>query len=547
MRGLGFDRYNARMNDLIPISDDDLASLNQFQAVELLRALLWEDAAQAGIPSSCVRITHRVNAPDGGIDAIVEADPGLERLNALIPGHSSFQVKSGTTFRPHYKSHIEKELFGGNRQPSRENLKPGIRRCLEENGTYVLVCFGANPTEEEYKKSVSLLQEQFCAAGFPQARKPKVYGTTQLLGFLLRLPVIAHAFSGRRRYRFATHEEWSSLEDMQTCLEFGEQQQAALDQIRAALIEGKASHIRVAGEPGVGKTRLLLEATRHPSIACNVAYYEDPAAALEDRLLSDLRAEGSAMRVILVIDDCSVREFSPIWNKLAACRDRVRVVTIAHDEGDDRDTEIIRVPRLDSKEICKILESDTPIGFESHRWADYCEGSPRFAHFIRQSLATDCEQVLMEPSVESAVDRFVAGRDSLDSTVVKRRRTVLRYVALFQRFGFEYPVEVEGEAVAALKGLRDGDGIVVDVGVIPLRDEGVLLSKERYEVVSRRLIRRCYKLLHLSRREHVVVFAQAQEVEISLFLGYSECLGWRDVRIPVAESAVRVQIPKEHL
>ena len=91
------------------------------------------------------------------------------------------------------------------------------------------------------------------------------------------------------------------------------------------------------------------------------------------------------------------------------------------------------------------------------------------------------------------------------------------------------------------------DGIVVDVGMIPLGDEGVLLSKERDEITARRLIGCGYKLLHLSSCEHVVVFAQAQEIELPLFPGDSIRLGWRDVGVPIAESAMRMQIPKENV
>ncbi len=47
-------------------------------------------------------------------------------------------------------------------------------------------------------------------------------------------------------------------------------------------------------------------------------------------------------------------------------------------------------------------------------------------------------------------ERFISGYRSVDSTPARQKLTVLRYIALFQRFGFEPPVQTEGEFIAEL-------------------------------------------------------------------------------------------------
>ncbi len=477
------------MDQFFDITDEDIKRATARQTVEVMRQVLWADADRIGLPARCIRISHRIDVPDGGVDAVVEAHPALSCADALMPGRASYQIKAGTAFRPTRASHIHAALFDVRKGPKHANLKPAIRRCLQEEGTYVLVCFGTDPTETELAKGVRLIQSALADAGFPNARKPKVWGTTQIRGFIRRFPPIVDQLTRRRLYQFTGHAEWSDQRNMQAPLELADEQSAAIDGIRSALLDKTAPHIRVTGEPGVGKTRAVLEATRHDLLSPLVAYYEDPEQLLEDRLLQDIRRRGSGLRAILVIDDCTYSAYSSIWDKLATCTDRVRVVTIAHDDEGAVGDSVVSVPRLPDEEICRILESYVPLGLDGRRWAALCEGSPRFAHLIGQSLATDSGDVLGEPNVRAAVDRIVAGRDRLDSTTARERRTVLRYLAMFQRFGFENPVEEEGESIARL---IEQDHPRIGVGafreaVSELRQRRILQGRRTLYVVPKAL------------------------------------------------------------
>ena len=56
-------------------------------------------------------------------------------------------------------------------------------------------------------------------------------------------------------------DEWVRDDHMSNSFEMSNDQSDLIDQIRQALF-GSAKHVRVLGEPGLGKTRLVLEALR---------------------------------------------------------------------------------------------------------------------------------------------------------------------------------------------------------------------------------------------------------------------------------------------
>lgn len=441
------------IEQLCDITTKMLAALSANDAVRVMRSLLWADARRAGIPLHKVRISTRVNVPDGGVDAVVEADTDA-RGDVLLAGGVCYQIKSGgkSAVQP---AQLKKELFGDGRSVSKSNLKPEVRRRLQSNETYVLVCFGLDPTEQELEKGLDALGQLLCKGGFPDA-KFRIWGTTQLIAIIRSMPALCDKLAGRGRYRFDRHEEWSSQVLMQTSLHLSPEAAATIDRIESLLLSAGVRHIHVAGDPGAGKTRLVLEATRHEAIEPLLAYYEDPLSLTEDQLFNDLRAKGSELSAIVVVDDCTSTEFAPIWNKLASCGDRVRIVTIGHDAtAASGGGELVTIDRLPEEQIAYIMREYVNVESEALRFAQMCYGSPRYAHLLGESLRKD-SQLDEEPTAENNLKRIIAGADGVDSRPARSRRVVVRYLALFNRFGGRAPVAEEAESIAAMVA-RDHD------------------------------------------------------------------------------------------
>jgi len=87
---------------------------------------------------------------------------------------------------------------------------------------------------------------------------------------------------------------------------------------------------------------------------------------------------------------------------------------------------------------------------DAGRWAEYCQGCPRVAHVIGENLRQNRADVLQPPATVNLWDRFIVGHDDPSSEEVQLRKIVLRYVSLFERFGFEPPVDAEAQFIASM-------------------------------------------------------------------------------------------------
>ena len=207
-------------------------------------------------------------------------------------------------------------------------------------------------------------------------------------------------------------------------------------------------HVRVWGEPGIGKTKLVLEATRADDLSslviyCSAAQYRD--SGLESQLLQD----DNQFSAVLVIDECDPDSRSYIWNKLRHRGSRIKLITIYNDYEERSGGITYHVTRpLDDEQISTIIQNHNIPKDQADRWAELCSGSPMTAHVIGENLLNNREDLLRPPDTVNIWDRYIVGRTDPDSQEVKERYQVLRYIALFKQFGYERFVVVDAQAIA---------------------------------------------------------------------------------------------------
>src|SRR5208283_4157380 len=133
----------------------------------------------------------------------------------------------------------------------------------------------------------------------------EVWSANQLIGFLKCFPSLALAINGLDRLHFQTHQSWSKNWDMGGGFEIGEPQQIAVQQLRDTLrVADSPVHLRMSGDPGIGKTRLLLEATSCEDLVPVVLYCESPQHLRESGLVHSLLREDNLYHAILIVDEC---------------------------------------------------------------------------------------------------------------------------------------------------------------------------------------------------------------------------------------------------
>ncbi len=163
------------METIFNVQNEDLQRLSPKEAVSFFRDLIWAEARKNKIPISKIHVSLLINIPDGGIDAVIE-ESSLENSDLIKPGQTAYQIKAGASFKPRQDSEIRKALFK-NSIPCRDNLADGIRHCLDNNGTYILVCFGSDLVDPEHRNAVEIIADYLKECGY-QNPKTEVWSLT---------------------------------------------------------------------------------------------------------------------------------------------------------------------------------------------------------------------------------------------------------------------------------------------------------------------------------------------------------------------------------
>lgn len=437
------------LDTIFTVRNEHLLRLSADEAVLFFADLLRAEARRLGLPVTSVNISSRTNVPDGGVDAAIDS-PVPAESGLAATGRSVFQLKAGD-FKPWQAAVIHDELFGHGAPATKDSLGAPVRACMDAVGKYVLVCTGADLTEQQRTDSIGHIRAAFTQCGYQDPRVD-VLSQNQLIALLQPLPSLSLAINGNGGGPFETFRRWSDHDQMRMPFKPGQPQADLMSGLAAELRGHQAAiHLHVRGEPGIGKTRLVLEALRQDDLAPLVIYCDGPAKIRDSELLFALLRDDNPFSLILVVDECDADTRSMLWDKLKHVGPRVKFVSVYSDFDDTTgNTAYITAPPLDADHIIEILSEYLPAAESASRWAEFCSGSPRVAHVVGLNLRNNPDDLLKSPDTVRIWDRYIVGGDNPDSPQVRQRITVLRRLALFKRFGFGPAVIEEAKAIAAL-------------------------------------------------------------------------------------------------
>ncbi len=433
------------MNTFLSVDGNDLLRLSSSNAVKFFHKLLCAEATTLGLGLPRVNVPYNITASDGGIDAEVTADNISGGHGIIFSALTRYQIKTGAFSLA--ASQVKEILLSDTGE-----IKPRIKTCLDQDGTLVVVLFGSdNPEQQDGQVIAKFIEILKTKDAKYENAKIKIWRQNQIISFLEPFPSLRLALLGRGDMPFYDHDSWKNLADMRYTFHEGEAQKEYISNLKKELEEiVQPVHIRVIGEPGLGKTRLMMEATGDEKLAPLVIYCESPKQLLDSPLITHIQRTDNTFQAILVVDECDADSRTNIWSKLESVSPRIKLVTI-HNEIDDSTgkTKYLNPPLLDEKQIQDIIAG---YGFPTdqvRRWVEYCSGSPRVAHVIGQNLKENPEDLTKSPDIVNVWDRYIAGRDDLNGQMYVNRKKVLRWLSLFKKFGYAFPLQEEAKLIGA--------------------------------------------------------------------------------------------------
>ena len=419
--------FPVAMESLFTVSTESLAALSEERAEDLVMRMIAAEAESAGIRLDRIYDGGKPGSPDKGVDFEVKDAPRESAGGLIKKGHTLYQVQSGG-FSPARNVHaalFEKE----------GTLRDPVRNCLEGGGTLVVMLTGwggSNTAESELAGRFA--EDLRCK--LPRAENPvKVWTPARIVALLGQYPHLALLANSVYPEGLRAHDAWSQLDDMSYAFKPGDREGEFMRRLRDALLDDRPLHVRVTGEPGSGKTRLVLEATRDDRLRGRVVYADGPGSVRQ--LLNPVGRGGTGgiANSIIVVDDCGRSEQADIWNKVKNSS-RIRLVTIHSEEDESReDTVHMPVPPLADAHLGAIISTYTGTAGDAGAWIEYCRASPRAAHIVGANLRNNPDDMLRSPSTVAVWDRYIAGQNDSRGGEFRMRKTVLEWLSLFKTFG----------------------------------------------------------------------------------------------------------------
>jgi len=429
------------------LQSKDLKNLSPDTAIDFFRRVLWAESVRVGVSKHLIDAPDCVNVGDGGLDIVIEnAVPTSE--DVIPRGLSGFQIKS-SDLSP---SECRKELH---QNGSLENLlKPGIRRVLDNNGTYILVLFEEMPHETMKKDREEAIKEEFGQMGYASAQI-RVYTINQIISFAERYPALV-AWLKDYGIECLPFQEWAKNADVNAPKTFvvDDQRRGIIEKIREELRgrNGKTPILRITGLPGLGKTRLVFESLAFDDLKNKVIYVT--AEGFKDSNLLNMLLIDNKIEAIVVIDECPLDNHEYFSRRFGNRGSRLSLITISNEMGNAPPPSLCyELGPLPEDGIEKLLSEEME-GLPRNvtdRLAQFADGYPRIAMLLAESYLSkpSTQEDILNINDENLIAKLIAGRLDPTSELHRKTKKVLMGLSLFEKVGYEKNLCSEAKWVAA--------------------------------------------------------------------------------------------------
>lgn len=406
--------------DTLPfeVSSDHIQALPPIDFTQLLRRLLSAEASTHGLPPDGIQVASNITAPDGGEDGYIEWEGGPDQTDFLTRRMNQFQLKCGK---------IQPNVAGREVLTRKGQVKPMVRDVIGADGCYIML--SNHPfTRQAIRAREERISKSLRDAGLTVNEGQVLFRDADWVAtWANRHPSIATWVKeltqpGTVR-PFHSWDHWARCSERQLSPWVDDNRLPSLRADVLRHVTEERGFVHIHGLPGIGKSRLVLEALGPTdegdrSISDLVMYADESRSIPADiKHTAETRAD-SKSRAIMVVDRCTPQTRRALASTVTRQGSRLSLVTIEDDTPPTppgpRTIIVPKAPPDVTEQILKNLAPPDLASEDRRRLAALSRGFPRVALAVVRAWK-DAAPPLPHTTDDDLVEAFVVGRNPSQS------------------------------------------------------------------------------------------------------------------------------------
>lgn len=418
------------------IKIEHINRLNANELSQLLHVLIQLEAKRYGLQDWDEMVPFNITTGDAGSDGRASwsgIPPRTERW--LRNKLTIFQNKATSLTAP---ACYEEILEPKKKNSKKRKLKKQIEKLVKANGCYILFT-NKSLVDNSIDKRIEKFRYAIRDAGFPNysSLDIDVYDANKIKDWCneyISAVTLVQQFNGIHRPQgFMIWEKWLVISRAEeTLYQTNDTIQSYINQILESIIKEKV--IRISGQSGLGKTRLVLEAFKNNSLRKSVVYYDLSGLQNITEIKTYLLNYQDTQDGIIVIDSCDIKSHL-ILSDIVKLSGNIKIITIGPYDSDSIEDSKLRFDRDNQKDIVKeIIKSKIGHSHQSNDidyLSEICEGYPwmakRFCESVLKTGIINFNSILPEVFIKKLL---FGGEENI------KEYKVIRACSVFSSFGF---------------------------------------------------------------------------------------------------------------
>lgn len=462
---------------IFEINPSQIECLGSQRLVMLLRKLLHAEVQRTGISLSGISVPLQITIPDGGEDARISWEGGVEKTDYLPSRFCIFQSKATDPGPGGWKKEVWTKY--SQKKSTTRQLSAAVQKVISEKGAYIGFTSAA-VVGEKFDRRVDGIRQGLAEAGADpdQLAKIDIYDANKIAEWASRYPAVAvwlnEVQSGLHLRNFQTIVSLGKKADIVSIQNVDDKKERyyigdeniigqaerepatnvlSFQQIKERIGEhllNAGGTVRIIGPSGVGKTRFIYEVFRDETTLAKIllstsAIYCDFREIGQNvfQIAQSLTESGSF--ALMIVDECQRDAAQKLYEIAAKAGSMLKVITIGINDLPIKFNKCfnIAVGRADDALVEGIIRQRIPKADEADVSfiKNLSGGFPRIA-----VIATDnySENVSILKSIDDVVERILDGCNINHPDQVR----AIECLALFSRLGADEELSDQLEIVA---------------------------------------------------------------------------------------------------